>query len=73
MILQLNPPIWVACPLGEGFALMVIDYGPHLNSVWVVHLFADGSVTHVDASEVKVMGNPMYGIPDPPLPVRREM
>lgn len=38
-ILQLSPPIHVMTPLGEAFARLVIDYGPDLNSVWVVDLF----------------------------------
>jgi hypothetical protein len=71
MMLQLNPPIWVATPLGEGFAILVIDYGPALNSVWVVHHFKDGQVAHIDAAEIRVMGNEMYDIPDPPVPVPR--
>ena len=71
MMLQLNPPIWVATPRGEGFAILIIDYGPHLNSVWVVHHFDDGQVIHVDSSEVRVMGNDMYDIPDPDVPVKR--
>lgn len=65
MMLQLNPPIWVLTPRGEGFALLVLDYGPHLNSVWVVHLFESGEVFHVDSAEVKVCGNEMYDIPQP--------
>jgi len=64
-MLQLNPPIWVLTPKGEGFAVVLIDYGPHLNSVWVVHLFETGDVIHVDASEVRVGGNEMYDIPMP--------
>jgi hypothetical protein len=71
MICQLNPPIWVTTPMGEGFALLVIDYGPALNSVWVVHLFQDGQVIHVDSAEVRVMGNEMYDIPHPKSPVDR--
>jgi hypothetical protein len=71
MMLQLNPPIWVATPMGEGFALLVIDYGPALNSVWVVHLFADGQVLHIDSAEVRVMGNEMYDISHPKVPVDR--
>ncbi|NBT75740.1 MAG: hypothetical protein EBT15_07195 [Betaproteobacteria bacterium] len=65
MILQLNPHIWVTTPLGEGHALFLIDYGPSINSVWVVQLFDSGNVIHVDSAEIRVMGNEMYGIPDP--------
>lgn len=72
-ICQLAPPIWVTCPLGDGIALLVIDYGPHINTVWVVHLTEDGRVTHVDASEIRITGNPMYGIPEPERPVQRTL
>jgi hypothetical protein len=70
MILQLNPPIWVQTPLGEGDCLVLIDYGPNLNTVWLVHLFDDGRVLHFDSSDIRAMGNLMYGIahPSPPEP-----
>jgi hypothetical protein len=70
-ILQLNPPVWCATPLGEGFALLVIDYGPALNSVWVVHHFHDGSLVHIDSDEIRIMGNAMYDISNPEVPVKR--
>ncbi len=65
MIIQLNPPIWVQTPKGEGDALLIIDYGVHYNTVWVVHLFEDGQVLHFDSSDIRAMGNAMYGIPHP--------
>lgn len=68
MMLQLNPPIHVTTPLGEGFALLVIDYGPALNSIWAVHLFDNGGLVHVASKDLRVMGNPMYGIPNPTRP-----
>jgi hypothetical protein len=70
MMLQCNPPVWVTTPLGEGHALFLIDYGPAINTVWVVHHFADGRVVHIDSSEVRVMGNQMYGIEHPVPPAR---
>lgn len=69
-MIQLNPPIWVSTPLGEGHALLVLDYGVSVNTVWVVHQFDTGAVVHVDSSEVRVMGNPMYGIEHPATPKR---
>lgn len=69
---RIEPPIWVQTPLGEGDALFLIDYGPSLNTVWVVHLFEEGKVTHIDSAEVRIMGNPMYGIPHPKPPVRKK-
>lgn len=68
MMIQLNPPIWVQTPLGEGDALLIIDYGVNVNTVWVVHLFEDGRVLHFDSSDIRAMGNLMYGIPHPSPP-----
>ena len=36
MITQLNPPIPVRTPHGEGIAHMVIDYGVEHDLIWVV-------------------------------------
>ena len=69
-MLQLDPPIWVETPLGEGHALVLFDYGVSINSVWLVHLFDGGKVVHIDSSEIRVMGNEMYGIPHPVQPRR---
>ena len=65
MILQVNPPISVMTPLGEGECLFLIDYGPQLNSVWLVTLWENGDVIHVDSSEIRVAGNPMYNVAEP--------
>lgn len=70
-IVRINPEMLVTCPLGQGNAIFLIDYGPSINSVWVVHLFESGKVAHIDSSEVRIMGNPMYGIKDPHEPVER--
>lgn len=65
MILQLNPSIWVLTPKGEGHAMFIIDYGPNINTIWIVHLFEDGSIVHVDSCEIKIFGNEMWDIPHP--------
>ena len=70
MMLQLNPPLWVNTPLGEGHAIIVIDYGVSVNTIWVVHIFETGIVTHIDSSEIRMMGNEMYDIPHPEKPKR---
>lgn len=65
MMLQCRPEIHVQTPKGEGHCLFLIDYGTMINTVWVVHLFEDGQVLHFDSSDIRVMGNAMYGIPNP--------
>ncbi len=38
MIVQLNPPIWVMTPKGEGLAQLVIDYGIEHELHWTVFI-----------------------------------
>lgn len=63
MILQLNPPIQVHTPLGNGWALLIIDYCININSVWIVRLDLDGQIKHIESNDIKVAGNPMLGLP----------
>lgn len=65
MIHQCSPPIHVLTPLGEGNALFIIDYGEMINTIWVVHLFQSTRVKHFDSDDIRVFGNPMWGIKDP--------
>lgn len=65
MILQLNPPIHVYTPLGEGFARLIIDYGPDINSLWVVDLFDDRSCVHIDSAEIRFGENPTLNLQKP--------
>lgn len=62
-MLQLCPQIAVVTPLGSGWAFMVIDYGLWENTVFVVRLDKDGSVTHIESKDIKIEGNPMIGCP----------
>lgn len=61
MILQLNPTIPVNCrDHGDGEAYLVIDYGPNVNTVWVVRL-PGGIVKHFYSDDIRIYGNPMDG------------
>ncbi len=62
MILQLNPEIWVETPLGDGLAVMVIDYGLNHNTCWVVALESDGQIKHFDSNDIRVCYNHTYKI-----------
>ena len=67
-MLQLNPPIPVQTPLGEGWAQVVIDYSPDFNTVWIVFLIDSGEVKHFDSNDLRVCGNETFGIPYQPRP-----
>jgi len=61
-LLQLNPPVSVLTPLGNGIALLIIDYGITFNTVWVVALKEDGQIKHFDSNDIKVDKNYTFGI-----------
>lgn len=62
MILQLNPAILVDTPLGRGQAILIIDYGMHQNSCWVVALEHNGIIKHFDCNDVIMAVNYTYGM-----------
>lgn len=62
MILQLNPAILVETPLGQGYAIFIIDYGMHQNSCWIVTLIKDGVIKHFDCNDVIISTNYTYGM-----------
>jgi hypothetical protein len=62
MIIQLKPEICVTTPLGDGLAVMVIDYGLNHNTCWVVALQSDGQIKHFDSNDIKLCYNHTYKI-----------
>jgi hypothetical protein len=60
MIHEFKTPIPVHTPHGEGDALLLIDYGIDVNTVWLVRL-KGGVVLHYLSEDIRVYGNPMYG------------
>jgi hypothetical protein len=49
--------IWVDTPHGEGVAILIIDYGIHQNTIWVVANKDDGRVRHYDSNDIKITTN----------------
>ncbi len=61
MILQLNPYISVFAKLhGYGDAILVIDQGHMVNTIWCVR-FSGGVIKHFYSDDILVTGNPMDG------------
>lgn len=58
MIHEFRTPIAVKTPHGDGDALLFIDYGLNVNSVWVVRLHG-GEVKHYYSDQIQIYGNPM--------------
>jgi len=57
MITQLNPPLPMVTPKGDGWAHFVIDYGPESALLWVVFMDADGACWIVPNPEVRICHN----------------
>lgn len=61
MILQLDPPIPLATPRGNGYALLVIDYSQEHHLVWVVAIDATGEIWAFPNPDVRARMNPTMG------------
>ena len=57
MLTQLNPPLPLHTPRGDGLAHFVIDYGPESDLLWVVFLDKDGACWSVPNPEVRMKFN----------------
>lgn len=60
MIHQLNPPIDVSTPLGDATAIVIIDYGLDVNSVWMCRM-PGGEPKHFYSDQIRIYDNPMNG------------
>jgi hypothetical protein len=59
-MLQLNPTIDVLTPKGKAEAIVIIDYGVNVNSVWLCRM-QGGKVLHFYSDDIRVYDNPMNG------------
>lgn len=59
-MLQLNPTISVKTPKGDAEALIIIDYGVNVNSVWLCRM-KGGKVLHFYSDDILIYDNPMNG------------
>jgi hypothetical protein len=57
-ILQLDPPIPLITPKGDGYAHLLIDYGPEYNLLWVCFLDDSGECWN---SQIRVQKNITMG------------
>ena len=62
-ITQLNPPLPLRTPKGDGLAHMVIDYGPEHHLMWTVFMDATGECWTFPNPEVRAAPNITMGRP----------
>jgi hypothetical protein len=60
-IIQLNPPIPLATPKGNGLAWFLIDYGAEHHLMWTVAIDATGEIWAFSNPEVRAQKNITMG------------
>ena len=60
-ILQLDPPIPVITPKGDGYAHLLIDYGPEYNLLWICFLDDSGECWTYDNTHIRAQKNVTLG------------
>lgn len=70
-IIQLEPPVWVQTPLGDGRAIMMIDYGHDYNPIFLVQL-DNGKFKSIDTNDCRGMENLTFSLPRPAKPLGNE-
>jgi hypothetical protein len=67
-MLQLNPPIPLNTPKGEGLAHVLIDYGPEMDLYWTVFITATGEIWTFSNRKVRADKNITIGRTHPHVP-----
>ena len=57
MIVQLNPPIPMMSPKGEGMALFLTDYGCEHNHIWTIAINDTGELWSFQNPQVRMLKN----------------
>jgi hypothetical protein len=60
-ILQLNPPIPISTPKGNGLAWLVIDYGAEHHLMWTVALDESGEIWTFRNPDIRALKNITMG------------
>ncbi len=68
-MIQLNPPIPMNTPKGEGFAHLMLDYGPESDLYWVVMITTTGEIWTYANRYVRGSKNITLGRTNPTLPM----
>ncbi|MGF6491933.1 hypothetical protein ABIE56_000086 [Luteibacter sp. 621] len=67
-MLQLNPPLPLNTPKGEGFAHFLIDYGPESDLYWTVFITETGEIWTFSNRDVRASKNITLGRTSPSIP-----
>jgi hypothetical protein len=54
---EIQQVMYVTTPHGDGVPLFIIDYGPQVNTIWVVANCDDGRIRHYDSNDIVLTKN----------------
>lgn len=54
---EIQQVLIVETEFGKAQALLIIDYGVHLNTIWVCAALSDGRVRHFDSNQITIPRN----------------
>jgi hypothetical protein len=54
---EITQVMLVDTPFGKAQALFIIDYGIHLNTIWVCASVENGAIRHFDTNQINVTTN----------------
>jgi hypothetical protein len=72
-MLQLNPPLPMNTPKGEGFAHVLIDYGPETDLYWTVIITETGEIWTFSNREIRASKNITLGRVSPTRPPNEDV
>jgi hypothetical protein len=57
MIHEIKQTMYMNTPHGQGVPLFIIDYGPQINTIWVIANCQDGKIRHYDSNDITLTEN----------------
>ena len=59
---EIQQVMYVETIHGLGIPLFLIDYGPHINTVWVITNCVDGKIKHYDSNDIILTKNNTFNL-----------
>ena len=59
---EIKQGMYLDTPHGEGIGLFIIDYGPQINTIWVIANKEDGTIRHYDSNQIRLTKNSTLSI-----------
>lgn len=54
---EIQQVLIVSTEFGNAQALFIMDYGIHLNTIWICASLNDGKIRHFDSNQIEIIKN----------------